>query len=314
MPEARVIDAPAPPATVALTGATGFVGRRLQAGLQAAGCAVRALVRPDSRNFNQLLPGVQAAPVALNDAAGLARALAGVQAVIYCAGSVRGAHLDAFRAANVDGVRAMLAALAGRRIPLLLVSSLAASRPDVSDYARSKYEGEQVLAGADLPWSILRPPALYGPGDREMRPILQWLRRGLAPVPGPRDQRLSLLHVDDLVQAVLAWLRASEACIGGCYAIDDGTPGGYDWPRLGAAVAGRPVRLLPVPGSLLHAVAHGNRLLSTLLGYAPMLTPGKVRELRQPDWLGDNRAFSAATGWQPRIGLAQGARELFETL
>lgn len=314
MPEARVFEAPVSRATVALTGATGFVGRRLQAGLQASGYLVRALVRPDSRNFRQLRPGVQAVPVALDDVSGLARALAPADAVVYCAGSVRGAHFDAFRAANVDGVRAIVNALAGRRTPLLLISSLAASRPDVSDYARSKYEGERVLAGVDLPWAILRPPALYGPGDREMLPILQWLRRGVAPLPGPRDQRLSLLHVDDLVQAVLAWLRASDACCGGCYAIDDGTPGGYDWPGLGAAVAGRPVRLLTVPSPLLNAAAHTNRLLSRLLGYAPMLTPGKVRELRQPDWVGDNRQFSAATGWQPRISLAQGARELFATL
>src|SRR3546814_1841155 len=95
------------------------------------------------------------------------------------------------------------------------------------------------------------------------------------------------------------------------YAIDDGTSGGYDWPSMGHAVAGRPVRLLPVPEALLRRAGAINGLLSLALGYAPMLTPGKVRELRQAHWLGDNNAFQAATGWQPTIDLATGAQRLF---
>ncbi len=302
-------------ARIALTGATGFVGQHLQRCLLAEGHQVRALIRPSSAARAGLAEGCQRIVVELSDHEGLQAALADVDAVVYCAGSVRGARADDFRAANVAGV-AQLAAVAAaqeRPPPFLLISSLAASRPQVSDYALTKFEGEQALAGFPaLPWTVLRPPALYGPGDREMRPVLYWIRRGLAPMPGPRDQRLSLLHVEDLAAAVLAWLAASGQCRHQLYAIDDGTPGGYDWKAIGRAVAGREPWLLPVPAVLLRSAARINQLLSLAFGYAPMLTPGKVRELRQPDWLGDNSEYHRASGWSPEIDLATGAARLFD--
>lgn len=305
----------AAPRTVVLTGATGFVGQHLQARLLAAGFRVRALVRPGSARGGQIQAGCEVVAGHLHDATTLAPAVADADAVIYCAGSVRGRVADDFRPANVAGVQQVAQALRGARraAPLLLVSSLAASRPHVSDYALTKHEGEQALLHFDdLSWSILRPPALYGPGDREMLPILQWLRRGIAPVPGPLEQRLSLLHVDDFANAALAWLEAIEACRHGTFAIHDGTPGGYDWAAMGRAVAQREVRLLQVPTALLHTAGQVNRLLSLAFGYAPMLTPGKVRELCQPHWVGDNAAFHAATGWSPAIDLSTGAAHLFE--
>ncbi len=275
---------------------------------------MRALVRPGSRHRDALRSGVDAVTVALTDTAGLTAALADAAAVVYAAGSVRGRGYADFEPANVRGVGCVAAA--ARSIapppPLLLISSLAASRPEVSYYARSKSEGERVLIGyPQVPWTILRPPAVYGPGDKEMRPLLTWARRGLVPMVGPRTQRLSLLNVDDLTAAVVAWLAAPANCRHRSYAIDDGHPGGYDWPGIGRA-AGRPnARLVPVPRGLLKLVAGINWALSAMLGYAPMLSPGKVRELGQPDWLADNAEFTRATGWRPRIGLEQGVRELF---
>lgn len=302
-----------PGAPVVLTGGTGFVGSTLQRSLRDRGYAVRVLVRPGSRNRDKVLAGCQAVSVALDDVAGLAAATRDAQAVVYGAGTVRGRELGDFLAANVAGVEASVAALAGhdRPPPLLLISSLAASRPGLSDYARSKQLGEQALTGHAAAWSILRPPAIYGPGDRELRPLLTWIRRGLLPAVGPVDQRLSFLHVEDLASAVLAWLRATDACHQRCFSLHDGRIGGYDWPAIGRAVAGRDLTPVPVPASLLKMAGAGNRLLSSLLGYAPMLTPGKVRELTQPDWVADNRAFTAATGWTPAIDLAEGAARLF---
>jgi len=301
--------------TVVLTGATGFVGRHLQQRLLADGYRVLAVLRASAARRPGLLPGCEAIVAELSDQAAISRALVGADAVIYCAGSVRGARVEDFRPANVAGVRTLAQAMSqsASTAKLLLVSSLAASRPEISDYAATKFAGENVLREfPQLSWSILRPPALYGPGDQEMRPILQWLRRGIAALPGPAAQRLAVLHVEDFAAAVAAWLAASERCRHGTYALDDGTPGGYDWAALGHAVAGREVRLLPVPESLLDGVARLNRMLALIFGYRPMLTPGKVRELRQLDWVGDNRAFQLATGWQPAMGLAEGARRLFD--
>ncbi|MFO1375726.1 MAG: NAD(P)-dependent oxidoreductase [Steroidobacteraceae bacterium] len=300
---------------IVLTGATGFVGRRLQQALLAAGHSVRALVRTGSRNAAHIQAGCEAVAVDLEDRAALTAVLSDAAAVIYCAGSVRGRLPGDFRPANVHGVRAVAAALASRTraAPLLLVSSLAASRPSVSDYAMTKHEGERVLQEwPDLPWTVLRPPALYGPGDVEMRPVLDLLRRGFAPMTGPRHQRISLLHVDDFATAVLAWLGNPEACRQRCFELHDGTAGGYDWPSLGRAVAAREVLLLPVPSFALRTAATVNWLLSFALRYAPMLTPGKARELAQETWVADNDAFRAATGWSPAIRLAEGAARLFE--
>ncbi|MGB5622453.1 MAG: NAD(P)-dependent oxidoreductase [Gammaproteobacteria bacterium] len=309
------MDEPGAPAPlIALTGATGFIGQQLQQRLLADGYRVRALVRPDSSKLDRLQPGCEAAPVQLNDRDALREVLADVSAVVYCAGSVRGRGPEDFAAANIDGLRhlASVSSALPTPPPVLLISSLAASRPQLSNYAQSKAEGERVLRQHEsLAWTILRPPAVYGPGDKEMRPILAWLRRGIAFVPGPPGQRLSLLYVEDLASAVVAWLRAGTACRHQLYSVDDGYPGGYDWPGMARAVGGGRVRQLRVPAVLLRLAASVNWGLSKLFGYAPMLTPGKVRELTQESWVCDNEAFTRATGWTPAVDLGEGARRLF---
>jgi nucleoside-diphosphate-sugar epimerase len=306
---------------VFITGATGFIGQRLVSTLVEQGHIVRAMIRPEKIADKRIPEGCEQIPVGLTDVDKLAGVLAESSAVVYCAGSVRGRNPNDFAAANIGGVKTTLDALeqvssaSGNAPPLLLLSSLAASRPLLSDYARSKYEGEQLLQGKpSLSWTILRPPAVYGPGDREMMPVLKMIRRGLLAHAGPREQCLSLLHVDDLVNAIVAWLSASQRCLHETYAIDDGTPGGYNWEAIGEAVSDRKPRMLKIPRLLLDVVASSNLLLSSVLGYAPMLTPGKVRELVQPDWLCDNSGFTEASGWKPSLDLEQGARQLFKVV
>ena len=303
-------------ASVFITGATGFVGQRLVSALLQQGHKVRAMIRPEINTDSRIPQGCEQLPVGLTDVKKLTGIVADSNAVIYCAGSVRGRKTADFSMANIKGVKAMLEALeqSGDAPPLLLLSSLAASRPHLSDYARSKHEGEQLLQGKPLlPWTILRPPAVYGPGDREMLPILKMIRRGLVVHAGPRDQRLSLLHVDDLASAIAAWLLVSQRSAHKTYAIDDGTPGGYGWEEIGEAVSAGGFRTLIVPSFMLEASARINLLLSSLLGYAPMLTPGKVCELIQPDWLCDNSDFSEISDWKPRLDLKQGVQQLFKT-
>jgi len=272
------------------------------------------MIRPP-KVIDERLPGAcEQVPVELTDIDGLADIVAACDAVIYCAGSVRGRSPGDFSAANINGLRAMLEAL--KRVPeappLLLFSSLAATRPELSDYSFSKHAGEQLLL--DYPsqaWSILRPPAVYGPGDKEMLPILKMARRGLLAHAGPADQRLSLLHVDDLARAALAWLTSWQQCRQKAYCIDDGQPGGYDWPAIGEAVSDGKYRSIGIPRLLLNTVAGLNLVAAKLLNYQPMLTPGKVRELTQAEWLGDNGDFTADTGWKPTLDLQTGARQLF---
>jgi nucleoside-diphosphate-sugar epimerase len=272
------------------------------------------MIRPELQADERIPRACEQVPVDLSEVGKLAKIVTDSSAVIYCAGTVRGRTAVDFETANINGVKALIDALeqSGGTTPVLLLSSLAASRPQLSDYARSKHSGEQLLKDRPLlSWTILRPPAVYGPGDREMLPILKLARRGYLVHAGPGDQRLSLLHVDDLATACAAWLLQPQQCLHKTYAIDDGTLGGYDWAGIGDALCEKEVRVVRLPTVLLDLAARANLLFSSVLGYAPMLTPGKVRELVQADWLCDNGSFTQATGWKPALNLRQGAKQLF---
>ena len=297
--------------TIAVTGLTGFIGTRLAGKLLEIHADVRAIVRSAGR----LDADIRECRVALDDVDGLTGALAGVDAVVHLAGSVRGRTFADFRGANVDAVANLCTAIEVQSPPppLLLVSSFAAQRPELSDYAASKRAGEEMLgAWPHLDYTVLRPPAVYGPGEQEMRPLLNWMRRGLTVIPGNARQRLAFLHVDDLADAIVAWLRDPARCRHGEFEIDDGTVDGYDWPDIVRAIRAPSGRTLVIPVALLDAVAGTNLTLSRLFGYAPMLTPGKVRELNQASWRGGDGSFGVLTGWRPRYDLAGGLKQMFE--
>jgi nucleoside-diphosphate-sugar epimerase len=234
--------------------------------------------------------------------------------VIYCAGSVRGRIPEDFKAANIDGVRSVVNVMnqSGSETPLLLISSLAASRPGISHYANSKFLGEQeVIHHARFPWTIFRPPAVYGQGEREVLPLLKLARKGIVIPFGPAQQKLSLIHVDDLAAAMIDWLKSWPACTEQIFSLDDGHSGGYDWREIAETASAGKYYSIRIPSPLLFAAARVNLLLSGLFGYLPMLSPGKARELIQSDWLCDNESLTRATGWLPAIGLENGLKKTF---
>jgi nucleoside-diphosphate-sugar epimerase len=300
--------------TIAVTGATGFIGGMLIKHLLAAGWRVKALARPRSASKIKHLPGLETIIGSLQDDESLNRLLQGTAAVVHCAGAVRGVTAAEFNAVNVEGVKQLVRAALTQspRPKFLLLSSLAARAPELSYYASSKRQGEVALASMaeDMEWMALRPPAVYGPGDKELLPLFQWMGRGIAPVLGEAEARVSLLYVEDLCAAVLRWLD-SERCQSGVYELNDTQAGGYSWDEIIANVSamrsGHIIRL-PLPAALLRSLAAVNVTTARLIGYAPMLTPGKVRELRHPDWVADNTALTAAIGWQPSFSLQAGLR------
>lgn len=299
---------------VAITGATGFIGGAVARRLAGRGWLVKALLRSESRSEGLRRAGIEWVLGDLAQPESLARLVDGAQAVIHCAGAVRGLDDSDFRAANVEGVFHLARAVANSYpAPLFVqISSLAAREPGLSPYAASKRAGEEALAsaGAGLRRVVLRPSAVYGPGDREMRPLLRMMMRGLALAPGNGSGRFSLLFVDDLVAAVECLLHL-DAVPEGPFELHDGRLGGYSWPEAAAIAArlrGRPVRLLSVPTALLAGAARVNAARGRIFGAAPMLTPGKVRELGHLDWVCDNAPFSAATGWRPAVEFPEGLR------
>jgi nucleoside-diphosphate-sugar epimerase len=145
-----------------------------------------------------------------------------------------------------------------------------------------------------------------------MLPIFQWMQRGVALIPGSPDARLSLIHVSDLVDAIIACLQSGGA-IRQVLVLCDGKDGGYSWRELaniGANHWSRKVRLWRIPYWLLNSVAVVNSNAAKITGKAPMLTPPKLRELRHKDWVVDNGPITTITGWAPRVELHEGLDHL----
>jgi nucleoside-diphosphate-sugar epimerase len=298
-------------AKIALTGATGFIGRHIARLLSARKTAVRVLARDPSRIT---LPdgAVEVVQGSLTDDRALAALVAGADTVIHCAGSVRGATLEQFNRVNADGT-ARLADIAGTEgcKRFLLLSSLAAREPQLSPYAASKRAGEEAVASAagTMTWAAFRPPAVYGPGDKEMLPLFQLMARGIAPVFGSDKARFSLIYAPDLAAAIVAWSLYEAPPPIGIFELDDGKKDGYSWDditRVVTALTGRPIRMLRIPPSLLGIPAAINWLLGRYLNRSPMLTPGKIRELRHPDWVCRTSPDLDALGWRPQHTLAEG--------
>jgi len=250
----------------------------------------------------------------LDDVQSLRHLVANTDAVIHCAGNVRGATQAQFDRVNVDGTSRLLQAIRSvQPAPrLLALSSLAAREPQLSFYAASKRRAEQVLhdEGAGIPWTVLRPPAVYGPGDREMLPVFRLMARGIALTAGSPHARFSLLYVEDLSAAILAWLKGDLAA-GATFPLDDGQPCGYDWHEVSEIVSRlchRKIRVMQAPSWLLDAPAWVNARLGIHFGTAPMLTPQKLRELRHHDWVCDGTEFQRLSGWSPATQLAKGLR------
>ena len=300
---------------IALTGATGFIGTALRRRLKSGRRQIRALYRDARTARSAPDQAIHWVLGRLDDPDSLKRLLKGADTVIHCAGLVRGYEWGQFKSVNTDGVARMVQA-ARQMHPsprFLLLSSLAAREPVLSHYAASKRLGEELLrsTGGDLEWAIIRPPAVYGPGDREIAPLLQMMCKGFAPQASPPAARFSMIYIDDLTEAIVA-LIAQKAWPRSALALHDGRSGGYAWREVAQTVAGlarRPVHCFRVPLGIIKSAAVINAAVARLAGYAPMLTPGKVRELEHPDWTCDNAAIQAAVDWRPRISLTQGIKK-----
>ncbi len=279
------------------------------------GFQVRALVRNPTKAAYLASWGATLIEGDLENTASLQRLVANCAAVVHSAGAVRGNSQADFDRVNVAGTAALLSAIDAQSQPplLLLLSSIVAREPQLSWYARSKWGGEQLLLQhAKLDWIIVRPPAVYGPGDKEMLPIFQWMHRGIALVPGSPEARTSLIHVTDLVDAIIACLQSAGAKRQ-TLTLCDGKHNGYSWREMASIAAqhwSRRVRLWCIPRWLLNGVAGLISTIARITGNAPMLTPPKLRELRHEDWVVNNDAISSATGWTPAVGLREGLEQL----
>ena len=290
---------------VAVTGATGFVGRHLIAALAGeAGVSVRALARRPAPDIEAA--GATLVRGGLEDAGALSALTDGAGAVVHCAGVVAAPRASDFHAANAEGTAAVLRA-ADPAARLVHVSSLAAREPGLSAYAASKRRSEELVAASGRSDAVVvRPPAVYGPGDRATLPIFRQLGRGLLVAPAARAARFSLIFVADLA-TLLARLALGSARPGRPIEPDDGRPGGYGWGDLAGiagSTSGRPIRTLYVPARLLWPAAWAAEAWGRAARRAPPLSRDKLRELGHGDWVCG--PLPAGLDWRPSTDFAKG--------
>ena len=300
---------------VAVTGATGFIGRHVVRALKKQGLDVRVLAR---RHPADLLSPYYRFEVTLGDLAddgALHRLTENVDAIIHLAGLVKALRREEFYRVNEEGTARLLnvARTTAPGAMLIHVSSLAAREPALSPYGDSKRRGEDAVArlADDRIWTILRPPAVYGPGDQEILPLFKAAKLGIVPYPAAPGAALSMIHAADLADAIVATLSRSGPAQA-TYELDDGVPGGYRWPdilgALGEAVGRKPIGLR-VPRQALAAIAAANGLRSRLDRKARILTPVKVGQIYWPDWVAAGPRLQDASGWQPAWDIWRGFRD-----
>lgn len=288
---------------VALTGATGFVGKATLAALARAGAHVRALARtlPRERGAAEWVEG----ELAGRDA--LAALVGGAEAVIHVAGLTTARDAAAFEAANVAGTLALVEAAARAGVPrFVLVSSLAAREPALSAYGASKARAEQLVAASGLDWTIVRPPGVYGPWDVDYLEMFRLARRGVVPVPPPG--RSSLIHVQDLAELLAALVPGGEAVTHRTFEPDDGHAGGWSHRELARLVGwavGRRPWVVHLSHAMLERAAHADRLVRRSRA---RLTADRARYLAHPDWVSRPELHVPAQVWRPRIDTRDGLK------
>ncbi|MEO8452679.1 MAG: NAD-dependent epimerase/dehydratase family protein [Gemmatimonadota bacterium] len=309
-----------------VTGGTGFVGGHLIQALLARGDAVTALVRSPGKAASLGRRGVTLVAGDLHDPNALRQATRNQDVVYHVAGLIAARSETEFLATNRDGAGAVLeaATIEGAR-RFLLVSSVAAAGPSsvdrpltgtepprpVTEYGRSKLAGENVVRAGTLPWTIVRPPVVYGPGDRETFRLFRAVTLGAGPVFGRGAQQLSVVYGPDLAEALIA-AATSPATVGGTfYAAHPEIVTSRSLLEGIAAADGRRVRILPLPHALGRLALALTETVARVRNRATVLNRDKAHEFFAAAWTVDPTPLTTATGWRAEFDLARGARDTF---
>ena len=289
---------------IALTGATGFSGPLILQALLEQGHEVAALARKPEALVGQK---VQVVAGDLADEAALAVLVKDADAVLHVAGATSARNRFGYFHSNLEGTRKLYAAARVAGVErFVFVSSVTAREPSLSSYAASKAAAEHFLLGqaGGMQVLVLRPPAIYGPGDRATLPLVKAMQAKTAFIPGHKHSRFALLHVQDFAHIAAEAVSSSRT---GLIELDDRN-GSYDWNMLAAEhrrITGLPERVIFIPKPVAFAAAVAVEGFSRVANRPSMTNTGKVNELYHRDW------SAQAESW-PRenaIGLAQGLEE-----
>ena len=285
---------------IAVTGGTGFVGSHLLDIATAEGHRLAALTRREQppRDRIDWVSGD------LQDRDALHRLVDGADAIIHVAGTINAPNAAGFDKGNIQGTLAMLAAAtAGGVHRFIHVSSLAAREPKLSLYGASKQRAEELVHSSGLDWSIVRPPAVYGPGDKETLELFRMAKLGLMLMP-PKG-RVSVIHADDLARLLLA-LAGPSVPSNILIEADDGRPGGWshrEFARALAAAVGTKPAIVSSPGVVLRLAA---RVDQWWRGEKAKLTTDRAAYFSHRNWVVEPKRACPPQIWQPSIETNQG--------
>jgi len=286
---------------VAVTGASGFIGRHLVEHFTARGTSVIAVQRPFE-------------PRALLDT------LRGTDAVVHLAGVVSALREQDYISANVDGTRAVAEAARSLGVPLINISSLAAAGPaspraprseddppaPINAYGRSKLEGERAIRQIDgLHWTTLRPGVVYGPRDRALLPLFRVAKAGIMPLVGSTDTAYSFIHVHDLVRAIAA--AVDRPAVGDTIFAAHPHPVTTREILEGVrAAAGTRAAIVAIPMALTHAAALAGDLAGRLRGKPAVINSRRYAELASEGFVCRVDRLRERLGIVAEIGLEEG--------
>ncbi|HLB81471.1 MAG TPA: NAD(P)-dependent oxidoreductase [Gemmatimonadales bacterium] len=309
-----------------VTGGTGFVGAHLVRALRARGDAVTCLVRTPAKAQGLGWTDVRLVRGDLDDARALRDGCAGADVIYHVAGRISARDLPGFMRANRDGTANLLEA-ATEQPPrrLVLVSSLAAAGPTrpgepieetrppspVTPYGQSKLAAEVLVRAMAFPWTIVRPPTVYGERDREVLKLFKLARLGLAPVFGDGSQELSVIYAGDLAAALVA-ATASAAANRVYYAAHPAVTTSRELVRAIGRSVGREPRVVPLPALLVRGLLWAIGSVAHLAGRATLLSSDKAAEFLAPAWTCRPDALMRDTGWRAEVDLATGLRRTAE--
>lgn len=289
---------------LSMTGATGFVGGATLEKALAAGWQVRAL----TRRAQAARPGVTWVQGSLEQKDALARLVEGSSAILHIAGVVNAPNKQGFVDGNVAATQAMLDVAAEEGTARFVhVSSLSAREPKLSVYGWSKAEGENLVTASDRAWTVVRPPAVFGPRDTEMLDLFRMAQRGAVLAP---KGRMSAIYVEDLARLLIALADdTTGTSMRAIYEPDDGRDGGWTHKEFGKAIAEavdrKHVLTINVPENLLHGAA---MLDEKFRGAKAKLTKDRANYIAHPDWMVTPSARPPASLWSPATSTSDALR------
>lgn len=289
---------------LALTGATGFLGSHVLEAALAAGYEVAALTRRPQPPRDRVIW----VPGDLADTEAMAALTRGVEAVVHVAGVVNAPDAAGFEAGNVTGTLNLIDAVRLKGIRRFIhVSSLSAREPDLSAYGASKARSEKLLRASALDWTIVRPPAIYGPRDKEMFELFRAARWGVVPVPA--QGRASMIHAADLARLLVDLVPGGEGVSGQVFEPDDGRAGGWDHREMARAIGwamGRRPKVIGLSPAMLARIA---RIDGLLRGAKAKMTADRAAYFSHPDWVVSAEAQVPAALWTPQISTREGLKQ-----